>query len=89
MQKSVASTHEYLPTVEYSCKSFTKEVESTYSRYTQSKKALKYHSQVVTVVRFYVVAGPARDAAAHGHVYSEQSSRGRLGAPSPCKRALR
>lgn len=46
MQKCVASVHEYLPTVEYSCKSFAKEVESTYARYTQSKKALKYHSQV-------------------------------------------
>ncbi|KAK8798630.1 hypothetical protein WA588_003710 [Blastocystis sp. NMH] len=50
MQKSVASTHEYLPTVEYSCKSFTKEVESTYSRYTQSKKALKYHSQLLDLL---------------------------------------
>ena len=74
MQKSVASAHEYLPTVEYSCKSFSKEVESTYSRYTQSKKALKYHSQVVTVVCFHVVAGPPGDATTYGHVYSEQSS---------------
>lgn len=51
---SVSATCDYVPTMEYSCRSFAKEVESIYSKYNQSKKALKYHSQVCVFYIFYM-----------------------------------
>ena len=40
----------YIPTVKYSCSSFSKEVEDTYTKYNQSKKALKYHTQLLELL---------------------------------------
>lgn len=71
LQQSVSTVSDFIPTVEFSCKSFTKELESTYVKYNQSKKALKYHSQVTLVDVCYVVIGVARDAATDGYVHSE------------------
>ncbi|KAK8800477.1 hypothetical protein JH06_0992 [Blastocystis sp. subtype 4] len=50
LHQSVSSVSDFIPTVEYSCKSFTKELESTYVKYNQSKKALKYHSQLLELL---------------------------------------
>ena len=71
LHQSVSSVSDFIPTVEYSCKSFTKELESTYVKYNQSKKALKYHSQVLLVGFCYMAIGVARDASADGYLYEE------------------
>ena len=70
LHQSVSSVSDFIPTVEYSCKSFTKELESTYVKYNQSKKALKYHSQVLLVGFCYIAIGVARDASADGYLSS-------------------
>ena len=70
LQQSVSSVSDYIPTVEYSCKSFAKELESTYVKYNQSKKALKYHSQVLLFGSSYLAFGIAGDASADGYMYS-------------------
>lgn len=68
---SVSATCDYVPTMEYSCRSFAKEVESIYSKYNQSKKALKYHSQVCVFHIFsHVVIGITGNASTNGYLYS-------------------
>lgn len=88
LYKNVCTACDFIPTVEYSCRSFSKDIDSTYTHYNQNKRALKYHSQVSLVLFSPIASRTPRDAAVDGNMHSQQPSRRGINSSEACEHTL-
>ena len=88
LYKNVCTACDFIPTVEYSCRSFSKDIDSTYTHYNQNKRALKYHSQVAFVSFSPIASRASRDAPTYGDMHSQQSSRRGINSSKTCQHTL-